>query len=343
MSGPLTIVIASPLEEELVERMRSTVPSNVEVVFEPTLLPVPRYPGDHLGIAPDLGDEELARWRGILARADILLDFDWLDPAGLPQTAPRLRWVQATSSGIGEFIARTDLSESTIEFTTAAGVHAVALAEFVTLGLLYFCKRVPELAAWQRDHHWERFTTRRLAGSRTLLVGLGKVGSQIARQLDDLGVEVIGMARTEQPRPAGIARLITRSDLIEVLQGVDAIVLACPYTPETHHLIGAPELAALPGGAVLVNVARGRVVDEPALVEAIRSGHLGGAWLDVFAEEPLPASSPLWDFPNVLVSPHSASTVDGENGLIVELFLDNLRRRLDGRPMRNLFRPQRGY
>ena len=127
------------------------------------------------------------------------------------------------------------------------------------------------------------------------------------------------------------------------LAAADALVLACPLTEQTRGLIGAARLGALPPGAILVNVARGAVVDEPALVEALRSGHLRGAALDVFAEEPLPAASPLWDLPNVLVSPHSASTLADENRRIVDLFLDNLERFLDGRPLRNRFDPARGY
>jgi phosphoglycerate dehydrogenase-like enzyme len=133
------------------------------------------------------------------------------------------------------------------------------------------------------------------------------------------------------------------TDLASVLGGLDVLILACPLTPETRGLIGAPELAALPEGALLVNVARGAVVDERALVEALRSGRLGGAALDVTEVEPLPEGSPLWDLPNVLISPHSASTVDAENRRIVDIFLDNLQRYLDGRPLLNRFDRTRGY
>ena len=122
-----------------------------------------------------------------------------------------------------------------------------------------------------------------------------------------------------------------------------AMVLACPLTERTHHLIGRGELAALRPGAILINVARGRVIDEPALIEALRSERLAGAALDVFAEDPLPGDSPLWNLPNVLVSPHSASTVMAENRRIVDLFLANLERYLEGRPLLNRFEPSRGY
>ena len=120
-------------------------------------------------------------------------------------------------------------------------------------------------------------------------------------------------------------------------------MLACPLTERTRGLIGARELALLRPGSVLVNVSRGPVVDEDALVAALESGHLGGAWLDVFAAEPLPPGSPLWDLPNVLVSPHSAATVAAENELLTDLFIDNLRRWLDGQPLRNVYDRSAGY
>jgi phosphoglycerate dehydrogenase-like enzyme len=340
----LTVVIASPIEEELVRRIADAEPARVRVIHEPDLLPAPRYVADHDGIPADLTGDDLGRWRGILRRADVLLDFDWLDPASLPMTAPRVRWVQATVSGVGGFLARTGLDRWPVVVTTAAGIHAAPLAEFVVLGLLYFVKRVPDLRAWQASHRWERYTADSLAGRRVMLIGLGHVGRAIATSLSVFGVEVIGMGRGPRAeRPDGVTRLIGRDELADALREVDALVLACPYTPETHHLIGAAEIAALPSEAVVVNVARGAVIDEPRLIEALAGGRIAGACLDVVEHEPLSPTSPLWDMPNVLISPHSASTLPAENERIIELFIDNLRRFLDGRPMRNVFQAERGY
>jgi glyoxylate/hydroxypyruvate reductase A len=286
----------------------------------------------------------MARWRAHLAQADVMFDFDWMDPAAIPANAPRVRWIQATSSGIGEFLDRTGLRRSEITFTTAAGVHSVPLAEFVVLGLLYFAKGVPDLRAWQAEHRWQRYATGQLAGKRVLLIGLGRVGRQIARTLDALGVEVWGMARsTPSESLVGVRRIVARNSLDQALADIDALILACPYTAETHHLIGIRQLDAMPARSILVNIARGAVVQEDALIEALREGRLAGAFLDVFEHEPLPAGSPLWDMPNVLVSPHSASTVRSENSLIVDLFLENLRRYLEGLPLVNRFEPERGY
>lgn len=340
---PATIVIASPLEAELVERIRDVDRKHLRVIHERELIPSARYVADHSGHPPDLDQAGRNHWLKLLGSADVLFDFDWYAPADMALNAPDLTWVQATSSGIGEYIRGLGLDRTRIVFTNVAGIHAVPLAEWVVLGLLYLIKDVPRLRREQEHHHWERFTARSLAGRRILLVGLGGVGRQVARTLAGHGVEVWALRRSDAPVPEGVARLVRNDELSTALGSVDGLVLACAYTPETHHLIGAPELAALRPGAFIVNIARGQVIDEAALVEALANGHLGGAVLDVVDKEPLPDESPLWAMPNVLISPHSASTVDSENGRIVDLFVDNLRRYLDGRLLRNIYERDRGY
>ena len=159
-----------------------------------------------------------------------------------------------------------------------------------------------------------------------------------------LGVEVWGLGRDGGSYDiAGLSRVIGRRELDAALPGTDVLVLCCPLTPQTEGLIGREQLALLPPHAVLVNISRGQVVDQDALTDALAGGRLGGACLDVFTPEPLPADSPLWGMDNVLVSPHSASTVATENTLLTELFLDNLERFADGRPLRNRYEPERGY
>ena len=340
---PLTVVIASPLEADLVERIRAAEPERVRVVFEPDLIPRARYVADHDGIRPDVDAAGIDRWRSILASADIMFDVDWYAPKDLPTNAPRLRWIQATRSGVGEHLRRQGLDRSSIIVTNASGVHAVPLAEFVVLGLMWLVKEVPRFEAEQARHHWEQSRTGQLAGMRVLLVGLGGLGRRIARVLAGLDVDVWGYRRSEAPAPDGVSRMIAPGEFREALREVDGIVVACPLTDETRHLVGAAELAALRPGAFVINVARGGVIDEAALVDAIKSGHLGGAALDVYESEPLSPDSPLWDLPNVLLSPHRASIVDAENGLIVDIFIDNLHRYLDGRPLRNLYERDRGY
>ncbi|WP_433061453.1 D-2-hydroxyacid dehydrogenase [Dactylosporangium sp. CS-033363] len=324
------VLIASYLEPEHVDRIASAAPG-VEVLYEPRLLPIPRYKCDHVGTARELSALDRARWVTMLGRADVAWDFDWQAPAELPVRAPNLRWVQATSAGIGGFVQRTGLERSGMVFTTAAGIHAVPLAEFAVAAALYFVKGIPELRRRQAGHHWERYTTAQLAGRTVTVIGLGGMGRQVASAFAALGCKVLGLGRD---RIAG---------LDEVLPGTDVLVLCCPLTPQTEGLIGAKQLELLPAGAILVNIARGPVVDEPALVAALVGGRLAGAALDVFATEPLPAGSPLWDLDSVLVSPHSASTVATENAAITDLFCDNLRRYLAGEPLRNVYDPDRGY
>jgi phosphoglycerate dehydrogenase-like enzyme len=339
----LTVLIASPLEPAEVARIVAMAPDRVRVIHEPALLPTPLYVADHHGRRPNLTEADLARWRSLLSAADVLFDFDWLEPEQMPHNAPRLRWVQGTSAGIGEFIRAMGLERSEITFTTAAGVHAIPLSEFVILGLLYLTKNVPWLKDQQARHVWQRYTSEQLAGKRALVIGLGNVGREIALKCARLGVEVLAMRASAHQAPEGVTSLVKRHELLDVLPSVDALVLSVPHTSDTDHLIGRREFAALPHSAVLVNVSRGALVDEPELVAALREGRLAGAALDVFEHEPLPADSPLWDMPNVLISPHSASTVAEENHRIVDLFVDNLGRYLEGRPLRNVYVASRGY
>jgi len=343
-ASPLTILIASPLEDEQVDRIRNFAPDRYVVIHEPDLLPRPRYVADHNGTPLKMTPEQARRWAALLARADILFDFDKNDAAGMPANAPRLKWVQATSAGIGEYLVKTGLSGSRIAFTTAAGVHARSLTEFAMLGLLYFFRGMPHLNAIKQAHHWERYTVRGLEGARLLVVGLGSVGREVARQAAFGGVEVLGLRRAPGQQPSeGVSRMIDRSELRATLKTCDALVLSCPLTAETRLMIDKPEIEAFKPGMVLVNVARGGVVNEAEMIVALGDGRISGAALDVFETEPLPPENPLWDMPNVIISPHSASTVAAENGRIVDIFLDNLQRFADGRPLRNLYVHDRNY
>jgi phosphoglycerate dehydrogenase-like enzyme len=351
----LTIVIGSFLEPDQVARI-AAAPAAGRVVYEPGLLPVPRYPCDHTGPPRDLSAADLDRWRALGADADVYFDFDWLDPAAMPARSRRLRWIQATSAGIGGFMQRTGLDSSVangspgtgtgpgLTVTTAGGIHAVPLAEFAVMGALHFVKGVPQLKQRQRARHWERYTTRQLAGQRALVVGLGGMGRQVAASFAALGVEVWGLGRAgaSYDVPA-LTNVIARGDLDAALPGIGIVVLCCPLTDETAGLIGARQLSLLPRDAVLVNISRGPVVDQAALTAALRDGRLAGACLDVFATEPLPPDDPLWDLDNVIVSPHSASTVATENAALTDLFLDNLARLAAGETLRNRYDPARGY
>ena len=335
-----TVLIASYVEPELVARVRSAWDG--DVLYEPSLLPAPRYAADHNGTRPALDPAAETRWRELLGRAEISFDFDWWQPDRMPDNCPKLRWVQATSAGIGGFVRRHGLDRGDIVFTTAAGAHAVPLAEFALTGALYLVKGVPDLLDRQRRHHWQRYTTRSLAGRRVTVVGLGHIGRHVAEVFAALGTRVVGVARPGGSHPH-LPGVTVTEDVDRALPDTDVLVLATPLTDDTRHLIDRRRLGLLPAGAVLVNVARGPVVDQQALVAALSAGRLGGAALDVTDPEPLPADSPLWDMPNVLLSPHSAATLATENEALVELFVDNLTRWRTGRPLRNRYRDDLGY
>jgi glyoxylate/hydroxypyruvate reductase A len=338
------LVITSPLADELVAAIAAT-DARLDVVHEPDLLALPRYPSDHpLPTLDRPGSRE--RWEALLDEAEVLFDFGPLELAPTLAARPRLRWIQATSAGVGKLAERIGLTESSVDVTTASGVHSRPLAEFALLAMLMFGKDVLRLGREQREHRWERYAVEEIAGKTVCVVGLGKIGREVARLARALDARVVGTVRELHGRAAedlGVERLEPTGRLDELLPEADVVVLAVPHTALTHGLIDARRLALLPPGAILVNIARGDVVDESALVDALRSGRLRGAALDVFEHEPLPPESPFWDLPNVFVCPHSASTVAAENERIVDLFRENIRRYLDGDPLLNLLDKEQLY
>lgn len=346
MSDRVNVLIATYLEPEHIERVRAVSP-RLDVIYETELLPTSRYPGDHYNSIQRTPEQE-ARWRELLGQAEVLFDFDPTHRADLPELAPQLRWVQATSAGIGQFVRRQgyDKRIPNAVFTTASGVHARPLADFCVMAMLMFAKGLLRMLEDQRAHHWERYAGLDLEGRTLGIVGVGRIGAEVARMGRALGMRVAGVKRSVagvDPAALNLDELYPPEQLHALLRQSEYLVLIAPHTDETEHMIGAAELGMLPQGAFLINIGRGALVDEAALIEALRSEHLGGAALDVFAEEPLPHDSPLWDLPNVLVSPHSGSTSDRENARITELFCENLRRFLAGEQLLNVLDTQTLY
>jgi phosphoglycerate dehydrogenase-like enzyme len=220
-------------------------------------------------------------------------------------------------------------------------VHAAPLAEFAILGLLAIAKELPRFVEDQRARAWPevRRPLRELSGQTLFLVGLGDIGREVARLGKALGMRTVGFRRTEGPPPDHVDEVHGPKRLAELAGRADAMVVSLPLTEQTAGLIDRATIERLPASCIFVNVGRGGVVDEPALIEALRERRIAGAVLDVFATEPLPESSPLWTLPNVLVTPHAAALSARENERIVELFCDNLRRYLDGRPLCNVVEP----
>lgn len=341
-SNRLNILIASYLEPEFVQQIAQEVPQ-ADVIYRPDLIGRPRYIADHSS-RPERSPEQEAEWRALLAQADVLFDFDYGNLEDLPDLAPRLKWIQATSAGIGQLIRRLQYDTRTDwTFTTASGVHARPLAEFALMAMLMFAKDFVYLQDEKANRHWARYCATELQGKTLTIIGLGKIGREIARLAKAFDMRVIGTRRDPSQAVAHVDHLYSPDALAEMLPQTHFLVLATPHTPETEGLIGAAQLAMLPKGAVIINVARGVVIDQPAMIAALQSGHLAGAALDVFAVEPLPAEDPLWGMPNVIISPHSASTAETENAKIVRIFCDNLQHFLKGEALSNVLDTQRLY
>ena len=257
----------------------------------------------------------------------------------IEELALNLKWIQSPSAGIGQAAKRTGLTETDIALTTSSGMHATPLAEFCLMAMLMHAKDYGYLAREKEKYHWTRTSTTELRTKTLAVIGLGRVGREVARLGQYLGMQVLGTKRTTEgvdPASVNVEELHPWTDLHPMLGQADFVILICPHTEETHGLIGEAELAAMKKGSVLINIARGTIVDEPALIRALQSGHLGGLASDVFWKESLPPESPFWYMPNVIISPHSASTADTENAKLTEIFVDNIHRYLEGRQMRNL-------
>ncbi len=251
--------------------------------------------------------------------------------------APSLRWAHVHSAGADRPIFM-DLMARGVRVTTSSGANAGVVAQTALAGLLALARRFPQLMAAQRSHVWAPLIgtglPRDLAGQTAVIVGWGAIGQQLGVLLVALGLRVVVVRHSAASAGEGV-ETVTFEALQTVLPRADWLLLACPLTERTHGLVNARALARMPEGAHLVNVARGEVVDEPALVSALQTGRLAGAYLDVFGYEPLPADSPLWDMPNVIVTPHSAGFSDGNAARVEEMFLSNVERWLVNAPLRN--------
>ncbi|HSU48246.1 MAG TPA: D-2-hydroxyacid dehydrogenase [Arthrobacter sp.] len=337
MTSPTTVAIAVPLEAELVDLIRAVDPS-LTVLYEPDLLPPERFPADHAG-DPEFrrSQEQDERYWSMLKSAQVLYGFPNESPSGLARIATEnehLQWVHAMAAGAGGAVKASGLDQQTlqkIKVTTSAGVHALPLAEFALMGILNGFKRTGELVRDQQDKTWPelRTPTRLVSGSRLVIAGLGEIGLEAARLARALGMNVSGTKRNLEPL-AGIDHVTGNDGLAGLLAAADAVVNTLPGTPYTEKLFNGDVFAAMKPGTVFVNVGRGTVVDEDALLEALDNGQVSYACLDVFAVEPLPLDSPLWSHPKVLVSPHTSALSAAENRLIAERFCTNLRTFLDG-------------
>ena len=337
------VLIASPLEEELARRVAELDPA-VELLYEPDLIPAGRWVGDIAGDPSFERDGEGdSRFGELLGRAEVLYGIPGRSGEALADAVrrgPGIRWVQARNAGAGQQVAdavRAGAELGRVAVTTSAGVHAGPLAEFCMLGLLAFVKDLPRLERNRAERRWPVHDTpgRELRGQTLLLLGLGGVGREIARVAQAFGMSVLGVRRDPSQEEPGVDEVHSPDELPALAARSDHLVVTLPLTEATRHLVDAEVLDALPSDAVLVNVGRGGVVDEPALIERLSGGSLAGAALDVVESEPLAEDSPLWELPNVIISPHDTALVPAEPVRVMDLFLDNLGRYLADEPLRN--------
>lgn len=291
------------------------------------------------------------------ARAEILHTFRALPQ---PSQAPRLRWVQLNSAGANHVLDHP-LFRADVMFTTTSGLHAINIAEYVMASILAWSRHFPVLfdykrrSVWPGDERWTRFVPRELRGATLGVVGYGSIGREVGRLACSLGMTVLALKRHPQQRDDPGFSFVGDADgclpemiygpdqLVQLLPLCDYVVLAVPLNAETRHRVGERELRAMKPTAYLVNIARGEVVDEAALVRALQEGWIAGAGLDVFEQEPLPADSPLWKLDNVILTPHVSGFSPHYDERAIEIFVENLRRYIEGRPLLNVVDVALGY
>nr|WP_201468827.1 D-2-hydroxyacid dehydrogenase [Microbacterium hydrocarbonoxydans] len=337
----LRVFVPTPLPDHLCALIEEREP-RLELVRDPELLPPQLYQGDHLG-DPSFrrSAAQQQRFEQLIDEAEALYGVPDQSPEQLHRTAaanPSLRWVHTTPAGGGAQIKNAALTAEQlhrIAFTTSGGVHGGPLAEFAVFGVLAGAQNLARLLADQHRREWgSRRPVPQVDGSHVVVVGLGGIGRTVAHKLHALGARVTGIHRRTVDAP-GVSEIRPPAELADALSTADAVVLALPGTEATRDMLSRDVLARAKPGITVVNVGRGSTIEEPALVDALARGRVGFAALDVFAVEPLPATSPLWSMSNVLVSPHNAGTDTDEERRIAELFAANATRLIDGEPLMN--------
>jgi D-2-hydroxyacid dehydrogenase (NADP+) len=311
-----------------------------------------------VGIAIDLDEQHLARLRAAFPELTFRVESD---PAALPHAfadidlyvgsskaverlleVPSLRWIQTTNAGANAAPLDVILQRG-ILYTNASGTQAPALAEHI-IGLMFaFARGLPTMIRRQQQHSWSKDGKRfEVAGQTLCVVGLGDIGLQLASRASALGMCVTGVRRRQLPALGCVSRVVLFDEMDDLLPLADHVAICLPLTPNTQHMFDAPRLARMKSGAYIYNVGRGEIIDQDALVDALRSGHLAGAGLDVVTPEPLPSDSPLWDMQNVIITSHTGGS-PARRDRLVDLLIDNISRYRNDEPLRNVVDLREGY
>jgi phosphoglycerate dehydrogenase-like enzyme len=293
--------------------------------------------------APSLESPEWRRhFKERLVNAEVLFSL-WL-PDNVMDLAPRLKWVHVYGAGV-DMLRPTRILERGVRLSNSAGVNAPYIAEFVLAYMLMHVKKMPLRFEWQKSALWQRQDNDTLDGKTLGIIGLGNIGRQIAKRAAAFGMRTLGARRTvgRDEKIAHVDELYPLSTLDRMLPLCDFVVVSVALTSETRHLIGAREFVLMRPGAFFINVARGEVVQQEALIESLGRGHLAGAGLDVFTPEPLGAASPLWRMPNVILTSHNSASYIDHPDKSNQLFCENIKRYLDGLPLINEVAAATGY
>ncbi|MHB0856881.1 MAG: D-2-hydroxyacid dehydrogenase [Anaerolineae bacterium] len=279
--------------------------------------------------------------------ADAEIFVGWLTP-GVFEAARALRWIQSPSSGVNMFLAVPGFAESEVLLTSARGTHGACLAEHAFALIFAFTRHLKEYILAQPQHRWtqaeHRGSMRELTGATMGIIGLGAIGQATARRAEAFGMHVIAVDMLPVSQPACVEHLAGLEGLDELLRASDYVVVAVPYTDQTHDMLCERELQLMKPSALLIGISRGGIISERALARALREGWIAGAGLDVFETEPLPADSALWNLPNLVITPHTAGGTQYEGEHVMEILRENLDRYLAGTlPLQNQVDKRRGF
>lgn len=327
----LNVLITSPIEEEYLHQIAAVDPEIK--IFEGTELAAAEARGD-MAAKKKLDD--------MLAQAEVIYVFR--PPENIIKRAPMVKWIHTGLAGVDR-ILDADIINSPVILTNGKGAHTVPVAEVALEMMMMFAKKAPLSFQLKQEKKWQRFSVALLRYKTVGIVGLGSIGGEIARLSRAFGMRVIATRRSakQESQEKYVDRVLPANRLLELLADSDFVVLALPLTSETDKLIGETEIRAMKPTSYLINIGRGRTIDEEALILALEEDRIAGAGLDTFAKEPLPVENRLWELPNVIYSPHISGGGENVESLVNEGFRENLKLYLEGKKLLNIVDKKRGY
>ena len=333
MTTPIKVAVTFKVADEIIEAITAVSP-RIELVD---------FPGITLGRNQQLTDEDLVAARRALAEAEVVFGTNTM-PMAMFDDAKALKWFQVITAGVDR-MAKDGLLERGFTVTKVSGLASVPIAEYCIGTMIMLTKSLHLALRDQLEHKWTFRWTGELRGKTCGIVGMGAIGTEVAIRARAFGMRVVATRRRAGAGESAphCDALYPFTELASLLRESDYVVLCVPLTDETRGLLGSAEFGMMKQGAILVNIARGAVVDEAAMIEALNSGRLASAALDVFDPEPLPATSPLWDMPNVIVTPHLSGAVERYGHRAAEIFIRNLQHYVAGEPLELIVDPILAY